>query len=332
MAYSTWVFDMQRNWRQLLAASLVLGACAASLAQGYPAKPVRLVVPFPAGGATDVLARAISQKAAEKLGQQIIIDNRPGAGGTIGSDQVAKAAPDGYTLLIATASTHSIGPIVNARIPYDVERDFVPVGLVANTASVMMVPTTLPVKNLAEFIALAKAKPGQLNFGSSGNGTNSHLSGELLKAQAGVFITHIPYRGTGLVLTDMLSGQIQMLMDNFVTAQPHIRDGKLRVLGVTSLQRLPFLPDVPTLDEQGLKGFDVTNWFGIYAPRGTPADIVAIVNTAYNQALQDPEVLKRLHNLGATPMSGTPEYMGKVVTAETAKWRKLIRDRKIAVE
>jgi len=293
---------------------------------------VRLVVPFPAGGATDVLARAISQKAAEKLGQQIIIDNRPGAGGTIGSDQVAKAAPDGYTLLIATASTHSIGPIVNARIPYDVERDFVPVGLVANTASVMMVPTTLPVKNLAEFIALAKAKPGQLNFGSSGNGTNSHLSGELLKAQAGVFITHIPYRGTGLVLTDMLAGQIHMLMDNFVTAQPHIRDGKLRVLGVTSLQRLPFLPDVPTLDEQGLTGFDVTNWFGIYAPRGTPADIVAVVNTAYNLAMQDPEVLKRLQNLGATPMSGTPEHMAKVVAAETAKWRKLIRDRRIAVE
>jgi len=332
MAYSTWVFDMRKNWKQLLVASLLIGACAASLAQGYPAKPVRLMVPFPAGGATDVLARAISQKAAEKLGQQIIIDNRPGAGGTIGSGQVAKAAPDGYTLLIATASTHSIGPIVNARIPYDVEHDFVPVGLVANTASVMMVPTTLPVKNLAEFIALAKAKPGQLNFGSSGNGTNSHLSGELLKAQAGVFITHIPYRGTGLVLTDMLAGQIHMLMDNFVTAQPHIRDGKLRVLGVTSLQRLPFLPEVPTLDEQGLKGFDVTNWFGIYAPRGTPADIAAVVNTAYNQALQDPEVLKRLQNLGATPMSGTPEYMAKVVAADTAKWRKLIRDRRIVVD
>lgn len=301
-------------------------------AQGYPSKPVRLVVPFPAGGATDVLARAISQKAAEKLGQQIIIDNRPGAGGTIGSDMVAKAAPDGYTLLIATGSTHSINPIVNPKIPYNVERDFTPITLVADTASVLVVPATLPAKNLAEFIALAKSKPGQLNFGSSGNGTNSHLSGELFKAQAGVFITHIPYRGTGLVLTDMLSGQVQMLVDNFVTSQPHIRDGKLRALGVTSLKRLPFLPDVPTLDEQGLKGFDVTNWFGIYGPRGTPADVVAKVNAAYNQAVQDPDVLKRLHNLGATPMSGTPEYMAKVVAADTAKWRKLIRDRKIVVE
>jgi tripartite-type tricarboxylate transporter receptor subunit TctC len=318
---------------KLLSAALAaVLATGAAMAQGYPSKALRLVVPFPAGGATDVLARAISLKASDNLGQQIIIDNRPGAGGTIGSELVAKAVPDGYTLLMATGSTHAIGPIVNFRIPYNVERDFVPVGLVANTASVMMVPTTLPVKNLAEFIALAKAKPGQLNFGSSGNGTNSHLSGELFKAQAGVFITHIPYRGTGLVLTDMLSGQIHMLLDNFVTAQPHIRDGKLRVLGVTSLQRLPFLPDVPTLDEQGLKGYDVSNWFGVYAPRGTPPDIVAKVNTAYMQAMKDPDVLKRLNNLGATPMSSTPDEMGKAVAAETARWRKLIHDRKIVVD
>ena len=303
-----------------------------ALAQNWPAKPVRLVVPFPAGGATDVLARVISQKAAEKLGQSIVIDNRPGAGGTIGSDSVAKAAPDGYTLLMATGSTHSIGPIVNPKIPYDVERDFMPVALVANTASVLVVPVSLPVNNLAEFIALAKSKPGQLNFGSSGNGTNSHLSGEMFKAQAGVYITHIPYRGTGLVLTDMLSGQIQMLIDNFVTARPHIKDGKLRVLGVTSLKRLSFLPDMPTLNEQGLKGFDSTNWFGVYAPRGTPAEVVAKVNAAFNQATLDPDVQQRLQNLGASPMSGTPEDMARVVAGETAKWRKLISERRIAVE
>ena len=325
--------SVMNPWFKALGAALIsLSVIQPTWAQGYPAKPVRLVVPFPAGGATDVLARAISQKAAEKLGQQIVIDNKPGAGGTIGSDIVAKAAPDGYTLLIATGSTHSIGPIVNARIPYNVERDFTPIALVANTASVLVVPATLPAKNLKEFIALAKSKPGQLNFGSSGNGTNSHLSGELFKAQAGVFMTHIPYRGTGLVLTDMIAGQIHMLIDNFVTAQPNIRDGKLRVLGVTSLTRLPFLPEEPTLDEQGLKGFDVTNWFGLYGPRGTPPEVVAKVNAAYNQALQDPEVLKRLHNLGATPMSGTPEHMAKVVADETAKWRKLIRERKIVVD
>ncbi len=301
-------------------------------AQTYPVKPVRLVVPFPAGGATDILARTISQKASEKLGQQIVIDNRPGAGGTIGSDHVAKSAPDGYTLLIATGSTHSIGPIINPKIPYNVERDFVPVVYVAQTSSVLVVPSSLPVKNLAEFIALAKSKPGQLNYGSSGNGTNSHLSGELFKAQAGVFITHIPYRGTGLVFNDMMSGQVHMLMDNYVTSQSNIKEGKLRVLGVTTPQRVPFLPDVPTLAEQGLKGFDVSNWFGIYAPRGAGADIVNRVNAAFNQALQEPEMQKRLATLGATPTGSTPEQMGKMVAADAARWGKLIRDRKIVVE
>ena len=301
-------------------------------AQTYPAKPVRLVVPFPAGGATDILARTISQKAPEKLGQQIVIDNRPGAGGTIGSDHVAKSAPDGYSLLIATGSTHSIGPIINPKIPYNVERDFAPVVYVAKTSSVLVVPASLPVKNLAEFIALAKSKPGQLNYGSSGNGTNSHLSGELFKAQAGVFLTHIPYRGTGLVFTDMMSGQVHMLMDNYVTAQSNIKEGKLRVLGVTSPQRLPFLPEVPTLNEQGLKGFDVSNWFGIYAPKGTPGELIAKVNSAFNQALQEPEMQKRLAILGATPTGSTPEQMGKMVADDTAKWAKLIRERKIVVE
>jgi tripartite-type tricarboxylate transporter receptor subunit TctC len=307
-------------------------ASAGVAAQSYPAKPVRLVVPFPAGGATDVLARTISQRAAEKLGQQIVIDNRPGAGGTIGSDQVAKAAPDGYTLLIATGSTHSIGPIINSKIPYNVERDFAPVVYVARTSSVLVVPNSLPATNLREFIALLKANPGKYNYGSSGNGTNSHLSGELFKAQAGVFMTHIPYRGTGLVFTDMVAGQVHMLIDNYVTAQANIRDGKLRVLGVTSLQRLPYMPEVPTLDEQGLKGFDVTNWFGIYAPRGTPADAVARVNAAFNQALQEPDMQKRLAVMGATPTGSTPEEMARVVAGDTAKWSKLIRERRIVVE
>ena len=320
-----------------IVSSLFLGAGYALMtvsasAQGYPSKPVRLVVPFPAGGATDILARTISQRAAEKLGQQIVIDNRPGAGGTIGSDYVAKAAPDGYTLLIATGSTHSIGPIINAKLPYNVERDFAPVVYVARTTSVLVVPNQVPAKNLTEFIALLKANPGKYNYGSSGAGTNSHLSGELFKAQANVFMTHIPYRGTGLVFTDMMAGQVHMLIDNYVTAQPHIKDGKLRVLGVTSLKRLPFMPEVPTLDEQGLKGFDVTNWFGIYAPRGASPDVIAKVNTAFNQALKEPEMQKRLALLGATPTGSTPEEMAAVVAADKAKWAKLIRERNIAIE
>ena len=308
--------------------ALVTGWAAA---QAYPAKPVRLVVPFPAGGATDILARAISIKAAEKLGQPIVIDNRAGAGGTIGSALVAKSPADGYTLLIATGSTHSIGPIINPKLPYDVVSDFEPVVYVAKTASVLVVPASLPVKSLAEFIALAKAKPGQLNYGSSGNGTNSHLSSELFKAQAGVFITHIPYRGTGLVFNDMMSGQVHMLMDNYVTSQANIKEGRLRVLGVTSPQRLPFLPDVPTLSEQGLKGFDVSNWFGIYAPHGTPNEAINKVNAAFNAALQDPEMIKRLAFLGATPTGSTPAQMGKMVADDKTKWANLIRDRKLVV-
>jgi len=326
------ISDLLSPSRRLGLAAALLWAAGAGWAQSYPAKTVRLVVPFPAGGATDILARTLSQRASDKLGQSIVIDNRPGAGGTIGSEHVAKSAPDGYTLLMATGSTHSIGPITNSKIPYNVERDFAPVVYVARTASVMVVPQQLPVKNLAEFLALLKANPGKYNFGSSGNGTNSHLMGELFKAQAGVFMTHIPYRGTGLVFNDMMSGQVHMLMDNYVTAASNIKDGKLRVLGVTSLQRLPYIPEVPTLDEQGLKGFDVSNWFGLYAPKGTPTDVVAKVNAAFNQALTDPDTLKRLATLGASPTGGTPEQMAAVVAADTAKWAKLIKERKIAVE
>ena len=317
--------------RLVLSLSFALAASTAA-AQAYPNKPVRLIVPFPAGGATDVLARAIALHASEKLGQQIVIDNKPGAGGTLGSDLAAKAEPDGYTLLIATGSTHSVGPVINPKIPYNVERDFVPIIDVASTTSVMVVSKTLQVKNLADFIKVAKAQPGKLNFGSSGNGTNSHLSGELFKAQAGVFMTHIPYRGTGLVFNDMVSGQVHMLVDNVVTAMPHMKDGKIQVIGVTSLKRLPFLPDVPTLHEQGLTNFDVSNWFGIYGPRGTPPEVVQKVNAAFNAALREPDLQKRLTNLGAVPTGGTPQQMAATVAAETAKWRKLITQRKIAVD
>jgi tripartite-type tricarboxylate transporter receptor subunit TctC len=327
--------NMIRHFRHFLATLVSFGfavACGGAAAQAYPSKPLRLVVAFPAGGATDVLARAISLYASEKLGQQIVIDNKPGAGGAIGSDIVAKAEPDGYTLLLATGSTHSIGPVINPRLPYNVERDFAPIIDVARTTAVMVVPAGLPVKNLADFIALAKASPGKLNFGSSGNGTVSHLAGELFKAQAGVYMTHIPYRGTGLVFNDMVSGQVQMLMDNFITAQPQIKGGRLRVLGVTSLERLPFMPEVPTLHEQGLKNFEVSNWFGIYAPHGTPAEIIERVNAAYNQALREPELRKRLSTLGAVPTGGTPQQMAAVVAADTLKWRRLITERKLVVD
>jgi tripartite-type tricarboxylate transporter receptor subunit TctC len=323
---------MSRLLRTLAAALSFALVAAGAAAQTYPNKPIRLIVPFPAGGATDVLARVIALSAADKLHQPIVIDNKPGAGGTIGSDMAAKADPDGYTLLVATGSTHSIGPLTNPKIPYNVERDFTPIIDIASTTSVMVVSRTLGVNNLQEFLKLAKSQPGKLNFGSSGNGTNSHLAGELFKAEAGVFMTHIPYRGTGLVFNDMVSGQIHLLMDNVVTAMPHLKDDKVRVIGVTSLKRLPFLPDVPTLNEQGLKNFEVGNWFGIYGPRGTPAEVVGKVNAAFNAALKEPAVQKRLATVGAVATGGTPQQLAATVAADTAKWRKLITERHIAVQ
>ncbi|HEX2545699.1 MAG TPA: tripartite tricarboxylate transporter substrate binding protein, partial [Ramlibacter sp.] len=323
---------MKRRPFSVLLLALAFAAAGPAAAQNYPNKPVRLIVPFPAGGATDVLARAITQYASDKLGQPIVIDNKPGAGGTIGSDLAAKADPDGYTLLIATGSTHSVGPLVNPKTPYNVERDFVPIVDVASTTTVMMVSNTVPARTLQEFIKLAKSQPGRMNFGSSGNGTNSHLTGELFKAQAGVFMTHIPYRGTGLVFNDMVSGQVQMLFDNVVTAMPHIKEGRLRILGVTSLKRLPFLPDVPTLHEQGLKNFDVSNWFGIYAPRGASPEVVQKVNAAFNAALKEPELQKKMAMLGAVPTGGTPQQMAQIVASETAKWKRLISERKLEVQ
>lgn len=326
------VLPMSRFFRLLAAAVSFTLVAAGAAAQTWPSKPIRLIVPFPAGGATDVLARVVAQSAADRLQQAIVIDNKPGAGGTIGSDMAAKADPDGYTLLVATGSTHSIGPLVNPHLPYKVERDFTPIVEIAGTTSVMVVSGTLGVNNLQDLLKAARSQPGKLNFGSSGNGSNSHLAGELFKAEAGVFMTHIPYRGTGLVFNDMVSGQVHMLMDNVVTAMPHMKDPKVRVLGVASLKRLPFLPDLPTLDEQGLKNFQVGNWFGIYGPRGLPADVVSKVNAAFNAALKEPQVQKRLATVGAVATGGTPQQLAATVSADTAKWRKLITDRKIAVQ
>jgi tripartite-type tricarboxylate transporter receptor subunit TctC len=300
-------------------------------AQTYPAKPVKLVVPFPAGGATDILGRAVAQKMGEKLGQSIVVENRPGAGGTIGSDQVAKSAPDGYTLLIATSSTHSIGPQLSAKIPYNAQTDFTPIGHVCNSPNVLMVPASLGVASTREFIALAKSKPGALNYGSSGNGTIVNLTGELFKSQAGVFITHIPYRGTALVIPDMKAGQIHMLFDSVVSAQPHLQDGRLKVLGITSAKRSPLLPDVPTVIET-LPGFTSNTWFGLYGPKGLPAEITARMNQALNAALQDKDLVERLAKLGAEPGGGSPEAFAKLVSEDSATWGKLIRERKITAD
>jgi tripartite-type tricarboxylate transporter receptor subunit TctC len=324
-----------KSWLRLigigLATSLTVAA-APSRADTYPNKPIRLIVPFPASGATDLLARAIAQKVGASLGQQIVVDNRPGAGGAIGSDMAAKAPADGYTLLIATTSTHSIGPFINTHLPYNTETDFTPIGQVATATNVLVVPNSLPVKNVKDLIDYAKKHPGELNYASSGNGTVVHLTAEAFKAQAGVFITHIPYRGTALAVPDLISNKVQILFDSIVSGMPHVKDGKLKGLAVTSLKRSPLAPDLPTVSESGLPGFESDTWFGIYGPKALPADIVNRLNAEFNKAIQSQDVKDRLAKLGAEPVGGTPAQFAAMVKHDSARWGKLIKDRKIQVE
>ena len=313
-----------------LAAALALGAAMpAALAQS--SKPIRLVVPFPAGGATDLFARTLSQKMGERLGTSIVIDNKPGAGGSLGSDMAAKATADGQTLLFTTTSTHSIGPAIGAKLPYDTVRDFTPIAHVGNAPSIMLVPNSSPAKTVKEWIEYAKRNPGKLNYASSGNGTIVQLTAELFKAQAGVFVTHIPYKGTGLAIPDLVAGQLDVLFDSLPTGMPHVRDGRLRALAVTTLKRTPLAPDLPPVADT-LPGFESNTWFGLYGPKGLPAEVVNRVNTAANQALSDPEVRAKLTTLGIEAVTSTPAQFAKMVADDQAKWRRIIAERKIVNE
>ena len=313
-----------------LAAALALGAAMpAALAQS--SKPIRLVVPFPAGGATDLFARTLSQKMGERLGTSIVIDNKPGAGGSLGSDMAAKATADGQTLLFTTTSTHSIGPAIGAKLPYDTVRDFTPIAHVGNAPSIMLVPNSSPAKTVKEWIEYAKRNPGKLNYASSGNGTIVQLTAELFKAQAGVFVTHIPYKGTGLAIPDLVAGQLDVLFDSLPTGMPHVRDGRLRALAVTTLKHTPLGPDLPPVADT-LPGFESNTWFGLYGPKGLPAEVVNRVNTAANQALSDPEVRVKLTTLGIEPVTSTPAQFAKMVAEDQAKWRRIIAERKIVNE
>jgi tripartite-type tricarboxylate transporter receptor subunit TctC len=300
-------------------------------AQTWPSKPVRLIVPFPAGGATDILARALSQELGRKLGQSVVVDNKPGAGGTIGALAGAQAAPDGYTLLLTTSSTHSIGPAINPKIPYNAEADFTPIAYVASSPQVILVPLSSPARTLKEFIDYARQNPGRLNYASSGNGTISNLSTEIFKAQSGTFLVHIPYRGTGLSIADLVSGKVDVLFDSVVSGMPHVRDGKLRALAVTSPKRSALVPELPAVAEL-LPGFESVTWFGVYGPRGLPPEIVNRVNQAVNAALTEADLKDRFARLGAETAGGTPQQFAAVVRAESAKWKKVITERKITAD
>lgn len=310
--------------RAALAALLTVFAFCVS-AQTFPTKPIRLVVPFPAAGTTDILAREVGQRLSVTLGQPVVIDNRPGAAGNIGADLVAKSAPDGYTLLMGTVGTHAINASLYAKMPYDHVKDFVPVILVAGVPNVLEVNPALPVNSVADLIKLAKAKPGQINFASSGSGTSIHLSGELFKTMAGVDMTHVPYKGSAPAITDLMGGQVQVMFDNLPSSLQQIKAGKLRAIAVTSAKRSPALPDVPTIAESGLPGFEASSWFGLVAPAGTPPAIIARINADVNQWLQSSEAKEKLLAQGAVPAGGTPEQFAAHIRAETEKWAKVVK-------
>ncbi len=305
----------------------VLAACAASGAgaQEYPHKPLRLIAPFSPGGATDVLARIVGQKMNERLGQPVIIENRVGAGGNIGAELVAKAAPDGYTLLMGGVP-HAIGASLYAKLGYDMVKDLSAVAEVASFPSMIVLHPSLPAKSIKELIALAKAKPGQLNFGSAGNGSPNHLALELFDTMAGVKMTHIPYKGAGQVVGDLLAGQLQLASMGLPIAMPHVQSGKLRAIASTGATRSPLLPHIPTVAEAGLAGFDVTSWYGVFGPAALPREIIFRLNSEIGGAINAPELKERLTALGAEPSSKTPEQFAQYVREEIVKWAKVVRD------
>jgi tripartite-type tricarboxylate transporter receptor subunit TctC len=293
-----------------IAATLVLASLVTpALAQQFPAKPVRLVVGFSAGGPTDIAARLAAQKLTAALGQQFVVDVRPGAGGTIATDIVAKSAPDGYTLLVP-AFAHAVNPSLHRKLPFDTLKDFTPITLFASAANILTVHPSVPARSVKELIALAKAQPGALTFGSAGNGTASHLAGELFNMMAGIRLVHVPYKGSAPASVDLLAGQISAAFPGVAIVLPHARAGRLRALAITSLKRSKAMPELPTMAEAGLPGFEVISWYGLLAPAGTPVDIVQRLNAIMNRSGHDPEALARLASFGAEPVETTPDAFG----------------------
>jgi tripartite-type tricarboxylate transporter receptor subunit TctC len=314
----------------LVAVSALPGVVAAQ--NTWPTKPVKIIVPFAPGGTTDILARAMAPELSKAFGQQFIVENRAGAGGNVGAELVAKAAPDGYTLLMATVGTHGINKALYDKLPFDPVKDFAPVTLVAGVPNVMVVNTEKArannINTVADFIAYAKRNPGRLNMASSGNGTSIHLSGELFKTMTGTFMTHIPYRGSGPALLDLVGGTMDVMFDNLPSSLPQIKAGKLKALAVTSVQRSGALPDVPTVEQAGgaaLKGYDASSWFGLVAPAGTPADVVNRIQQEAAKSLGTPAIKEKLLAQGAIPGGNTPQEFAKMIDAEITKWAKVVK-------
>ena len=319
---------MKRH-RAILTAGVVLAALVLApvtlRAQSYPSKPIRLIIPFPPGGSTDILGRSLAQKLSEAWGQQVLVDNRGGAGGTIGADLAAKAPADGYTLLMGHIGTLAVNVSLYPKLSYDPVRDFAPVSMVALVPNVLVVHPALPVKNVTELIAYAKANPGKLNYSSGGNGSAAHLAVEYFKLQTKTEIVHVPYKGTGPSVTDLIAGQVSMTMTGAPAVMPHVQSGRLRALGVSSPQRIPALAQIPTVAESGVPGFDATQWYGVVAPAGTPKDVVAKLNAEIRKIMQSKEMLDRLNTEGAISAAGTPEQFDAYIKSEIARWGAVVK-------
>jgi len=306
-------------------------AAAAADAQ-YPSRPVRVIVPYPAGGSLDLIGRVYAKALGDSLGQSFIVDNRGGANGNVGTEVVANAAPDGYTLVVTSSSNLTINPNIYRRMPFDVQRDLAPVSLVAVQRNVLVVNPSLPVHSVKELVALAKAKPGSINYGSSGVGSSAHMSAELFRLVTGAEMTHVPYKGVGPATNDLIAGQIPLMFNNLAVSTPFVKSGRLRALAVTGSGRHRALPKVPSMAEAGFPGVDVSLWEALLAPAATPPDIIARLNAETIKAAQHPEVLQRLASAGADPSTGTPQQLAQMIRGETARWAKVVRDAKIPQE
>ena len=311
---------------------LFAAALGAAQAQSYPARPIRIIVPYTPAGTTDILARLIGQKMTESWGQPVIVDNRPGANGNIGTEIAARATPDGYTIIMGAAATHSINNTLYPKLSWDAVRDFAPISLAARVPNILVVGNSLPVRSVKELIAYAKANPGKLNYGSPGNGSTAHLSMELFKSMTGVNLNHIPYKGSAGVLADVLAGQISLTMDNIPVYLPQVRAGKIRALGVSSARRTPAAPEIPTVSEAGVPGLEAVTWFGLLAPVNTPKPIVEKLSAETARILKLADVNKRISELGAEPVGSTPQQYAAFIQSEIVKWRKVIKDAGVRLE
>ena len=313
---------MQHFVRRALVALVAVAGLVTTAAAQYPNKPIKWIVPYPPAGTTDVLARIVAQWLSENIGQQVLVENKPGAGNNIGTEFVINSPPDGYTMLLVNPA-NGINASLYKKLPFNFVRDIAPVAGIVRTPNVMVLTTKLPMKTVAEFLAYCKANPGKVSMASSGSGTSTHLSGELFKSMTGCNMVHVPYKGAGPALIDLIGGQVQVFFDNLPSSAGHIKSGNLRALGVTSVARDPSLPDVPTVADT-VPGYEATAWFGVGMPKGTPREAIDKMNAAINKALADPKLRARLAELGGSPIPGTPEDFGKTIVAETEKWAKVV--------